>query len=301
MTDIPGYETFTKIEPLNKGWSSDKKYYIETVDGRRLLLRLADAQEHDRKKHEFEMMEKVAMLGILMSQPIGIGVCCGGTQVYQLLSWCDGEDAETIVPRLTEAEQYAHGVKAGVILKKIHTVDAQPASLDWGKSYSKKLDSYIEHYKNCGMTFSCDKLFFDYIEQNRYLIEGRFMPMCFTHGDFHVGNLIVSPEPENELQVIDFQRCGMSTPYHTFTSIMFSANVSPQFAAGQVDGYFGGDPPDDFWRYLALFLAAVNVHALPWSIKFGQDEIDFAYKMIDKILLWFDNFRNPVPTWYIKA
>lgn len=32
LHDIPGYDTFTKIEPLNKGWSPDKKYYIENKD-----------------------------------------------------------------------------------------------------------------------------------------------------------------------------------------------------------------------------------------------------------------------------
>ena len=28
MKDIKGYNTFTKIEPITKGWSDDKKYYI---------------------------------------------------------------------------------------------------------------------------------------------------------------------------------------------------------------------------------------------------------------------------------
>lgn len=39
MIDIPNYDTFIKIEPILKGWSSDKKYYVETKDEQRLLLR----------------------------------------------------------------------------------------------------------------------------------------------------------------------------------------------------------------------------------------------------------------------
>jgi len=50
MQDIKNYNTFTKIDPVNKGWSSDKKYYIETAEGRRLLLRVADISECDRKR-----------------------------------------------------------------------------------------------------------------------------------------------------------------------------------------------------------------------------------------------------------
>jgi len=37
MIDIPGYDTFIKIERITKGWSDDKKYYIETADGQRVL------------------------------------------------------------------------------------------------------------------------------------------------------------------------------------------------------------------------------------------------------------------------
>ncbi|MDR1021293.1 MAG: hypothetical protein LBL73_11090 [Synergistaceae bacterium] len=33
MTDILTYDTFSKIEPVAKGWSDDKKHYIEYADG----------------------------------------------------------------------------------------------------------------------------------------------------------------------------------------------------------------------------------------------------------------------------
>ncbi|MDR2530016.1 MAG: hypothetical protein LBC65_00555 [Oscillospiraceae bacterium] len=64
MHDIPQYATFTRIEPLNKGWSSDKKYRVETSDGQRLLLRVAHVTEHDRKRAEFDMLKRVAELDI---------------------------------------------------------------------------------------------------------------------------------------------------------------------------------------------------------------------------------------------
>lgn len=50
MQDIKDYHIFTKIESVNKGWSSDRKYYIETADDRRLLLRVEDISEYDRKR-----------------------------------------------------------------------------------------------------------------------------------------------------------------------------------------------------------------------------------------------------------
>jgi serine/threonine-protein kinase len=52
MNDIKGFDTFTKIEPIEKGLSNDKKYYIKIADGRRLLLRVSDISEFDSKKAE---------------------------------------------------------------------------------------------------------------------------------------------------------------------------------------------------------------------------------------------------------
>jgi len=124
MTDIKNYNTFVKIEPINKGWSSDKKYYIETKNGEKLLLRVADISEYERKKNEFEVIKRISKLGINMSQPIDFGVCDNGQNVYQLLTWCDGEEATIILPTLSEAEQYTMGFKAGKILKKIHTIES---------------------------------------------------------------------------------------------------------------------------------------------------------------------------------
>lgn len=50
MKEIPIYNTFAKIKPIEKGMSGDKKYYIETVDGKHLLLRIADFSVLNQKK-----------------------------------------------------------------------------------------------------------------------------------------------------------------------------------------------------------------------------------------------------------
>lgn len=34
---IKNFDTFKKIEPIKKGWSSDKKYFIETLNNEKLL------------------------------------------------------------------------------------------------------------------------------------------------------------------------------------------------------------------------------------------------------------------------
>ena len=298
MKDIPGYEAFTKIEPVTKGWSSDRKYTIETAEGRWLLLRVASIEEYNKKKTEFEMMGKVAALGIPMSQPVDFGVCDGGSSVYQLLSWCDGEDAETAVPRLAEAEQYALGIRAGQILKNMQALSSSSPSSAWAAACGEKHRRYLRNYRSCGMTVEGDTLLIRYVEEHQHLLENR--PMCFSHDDYHLGNLILSPG--NALYVIDFQKFRNVDPYHAMCGLIFTAQISPHFAAGQVRGYFGGEAPADFWESLALHMAAIALNFLPYKLSAGQgQEIGFAYRLINDVLLWFDNMRNPVPTWYNSA
>ncbi|MCL1848882.1 MAG: GrpB family protein [Clostridiales bacterium] len=82
------------FEPVEKGRSEDKKYYIETTKGQCMLLRITDVSDLDRKKAEYRMMERVFELGFITSQPFGFGLCNGGNSVYSLSDWLDREDAE---------------------------------------------------------------------------------------------------------------------------------------------------------------------------------------------------------------
>ena len=281
--------------PITKGWSGDQKFCVTAEDGQKYLLRVSDITAYERKKAEFEFMQNVAAAGVPMCEPVEFGSCEDG--VYLLLTWIDGKDLDAVLPNLPACEQYALGLRAGKILKQIHSVEALPDCAKWGADYGRNTDDKIAQYKSCGMRFQGDDLFLGFIEQSRPLLNRAF-PMCRTHGDFHVCNLMLSPQ--NKLRVIDFEKHGTSTPVHAFQSIKFSANISPQFATGQVHGYFEGEPPEDFWALFAFFMAATNIHALPWSMRFGQKEIDFAHELLATILRWHDDFRNPVPTWYIK-
>ena len=297
LTDIPAYSTFTKIKLLNKGWSSDKKFYIETADGQRLLLRVADIAEYGRKKAEYEMMQKVAALGVPMSQPVDFGVCDYGEKTYQLLTWCEGEDAETTLPMLTESEQYVLGLKSGEILRKIHSVPAPKRQEAWESRFNRKTSIKIHKYHECGLRFEGDEKIIAYMEQNRRLLANR--PQYYQHGDYHVGNMIISGK--DMISIIDWNRPDYGDPWEEFNRIVWSATVSPYFATGQLRGYFsGGEPPLEFFKLLAFYIASNTLSSIYWAIPFGQSEIDTMMKQTQDVLGWFDNMQNPMPTWYWK-
>ena len=95
---------YKRLEPIEKGWSSDKKYRAEN------------------RREMFEMTERGAALGIPMSRPLHFGTCAEGT--YSVYEWIDGEDLESVLADLPDGEQYRYGVEAGQILRKIHSIPA---------------------------------------------------------------------------------------------------------------------------------------------------------------------------------
>ena len=294
MRDVPDFKGFARIEPVDKGWSGDKKYFVCTNDGRHLLLRVAPAAEYERKKAEFEMMGRVAALGVPMSQPVDFGRCCEGESVYQLLTWCEGEDAEDALPRLAQDAQYALGAESGRILRKIHAIPAPEGQEDWAARFNRKTDVKIEKYRACGIRFDGDTQMIAYVEANRHLLQNR--PQCYQHGDYHVGNMIVGGD--GSLSIIDFNRNDFGDPWEEFNRIVWSAQAAPAFATGQLDGYFGGRLPEWFFGLLAFYISSNMLSSIYWAQPFGQDEVDTMLRQSQDVREWFDDMANPVPSWY---
>ncbi|MNN70102.1 hypothetical protein D3C81_1859340 [compost metagenome] len=80
---------------------------------------------------------------------------------------------------------------------------------------------------------------------------------------------------------------------------MWCAAVSPHFATGQLNGYFGVRPPELFFRLLAFYIATNAVSSIPWAMPFGEEEVAVMLQQAGQVLAWFDNMDNPVPTWYL--
>lgn len=291
MFDIPGAERLVSVEPIEKGWSEDKKYCVAKTDGTKYLLRITPITRYEVRKSLFAMLEQVAALDIPMCLPIKFGTCADG--VYSLQSWIDGEDLETVLPLLSETEQYVLGYKSGEILRKIHSIPAPDTQEEWAPRFNRKTNTKIQKYRECGVRFDGDNYVLDYIEKNRRLLEKR--PQCFQHGDYHAGNMMIE---RGELIIIDFDRYDFGDPWEEFNRIVWSAAISPRFATGQLRGYFGGEPPLEFFKLLAFYISSNTLSSIYWAIPFGQPQIDTMVKQSRDVLRWFCNMQNPIPNWY---
>ena len=257
--DISSSMNWASMEPVDKGWSTDKKYHIKTLSGEHLLLRLSSIEEYENKKKEFEIIEKYAKLGFRMSMPKEFGVCNGNQNTYMLLTWLEGCDLEAALPQLSENEQYRLGRQAGIILKKIHSVPLEEEDVPIKTKKEKKL-LQLAKYEESGLRIPDDEIAIRYVKENIDQIWKE--PPAYLHGDFHPGNLII--------------------PY----------------CIGQIDAYFDDSVPMDFWTANAVYVAQASLFSIKWAEKFGQQEIDGMVARAKRAFADFDGFKKIIPRWY---
>lgn len=294
--DIIYRNQWISVEEVNKGWSEDKKFHIKTKDNKNLLLRICDVSQYEKKKKEFEIIKELNKKSFNMSIAIDYGVCNGGKSVYSLYSWIDGDDAREKLNNLSKEKQYNLGIISGKYLKEIHGIPAPNHIENWEERFNKKIDRKIDNYKKCGMILENDDKIINYLEKNRELLKNR--PQCFQHGDYHIGNMIITYD--NELGIIDFNRFDYGDPWEEFNRIVWSAEISPEFSSGYINGYFDNNVPDEFFKLMLLYISSNQISTVAWAKSFGEKEIEVAINQTREIIKWYDYYRSYIPNWYME-
>lgn len=290
--NIKESDKWINIIPLNKGWSNDKKFIVTDNNFQKYLLRISSIELFEKKKNQFKLLEKVSKLDILSSKPISFGKL-NNNEIYMIMTYIEGEDAEEYIKKVTDIEAYNLGVKAGRILKELHKIEVPYEEINWNNKYQEKMQKKFKIAKECPRKIKDLDLLIDYIQKNLDLVKNR--PQLFTHGDYHVGNLIVN---NDEIGVIDFDKSQTADPYDDFKPFCWNVFISEYFETGLINGYFDNQIPQDFFPILALYAAEQLISHLPWAIQFGEKEIQIAYKVMNAIFDWYDDFNLVIPKWY---
>jgi len=99
----------------------------------------------------------------------------------------------------------------------------------------------------------------------------RGRPNRLQHDDFHPSNLVVA---------------------------YFSRNDSIPFSVGQIDGYFSGKIPEQFWRLYCLNNALIMLPTISWTLKVVPLQLE---PMLDRIRIVLEdhkNFEHVIPSWH---
>ncbi|MBE6088327.1 MAG: aminoglycoside phosphotransferase [Clostridium beijerinckii] len=294
FNDITISNTWMKIKKIEYGWSTDEKYYIEDNKNIKYLLRISNADTYEQKKREFEIIKKFNTLDFKMSRAIEFGYFNKHRNVYMLLSWIEGYPLEEKLNSLPEIEQYRLGLNSGQILNQIHGIPVEPQDVPFVNKISKKL-LQLQMYENSSVRISNDEIAIAFVKNNIDML-CKSSP-AYEHGDFHIGNLIYTPD--KTIGVIDFNRWECGDKYEEFYKIQsFNIEHSIAFSVGQIQGYFNGNPPIDFWKVHAVYVAHASLYSIKWAESFGQEEVNGMTKRCLQAFDHYDNFNLIIPKWY---
>lgn len=292
---------FVAAQPIEKGLSSDQKHRVTTADGAQYLLRVSPAADYPRKQAEYHMLTHMYAHGIPAPRPWELGLCDGGARVYSLVAWLEGADAESLLPGLSTARQYALGRQSGRLLRQIHAVPAPASAADtpgWPRRFAQRLGRWVAAYDSKPAVHSeTGRLLREYLLGHAGLLDGR--PQTCLHGDYNTENLLVSPS--GGLSVIDFNSYGspVGDPWWDLNNMAWSPTLHPHFQTGQLEGYFGGQPPEDFWPVFACYLAFDALAAL--TDPFELNGIEDGTPVVRAVLGWTDGLRRTLPRWYVPG
>lgn len=291
------FDKFKKIEEIAEGWSTDRKYYIESKDGQKLLLRTADIQLEKQKRLEYDRLKAISKADINMARPISFGTCNNGESVYMLLNWVEGIPLSIELKKMMPADQYSVGIQAGKMLWAIHNVAVKDKNIPSKEERIAHKLRKIKQYETSYVRVGDEEDTLAYVKDNIDKICNQ--PPVYRHGDFHSGNLIWTPE--GELGLIDFNRIDCGDRYEDFRQIQLQdSERSIPFATGVIDGYFDAQVPDEFWEVLSIYVAQTAMTAINWAERFGIEEIEAMQDKYHKAYKDYQGFKNKVPSWYEK-
>lgn len=280
-------------QPLTKGWSTDRKYKVQLEDGRFGLLRIAERPAYEAKQLEFQLVENLFGLGLPVAEPLSFWA--DDLSVYTLYEWVEGQDMNEVASSLSDAVLYDLGCQSGKFLRSLHALSIDQSLRDWNNYYQAKIDSKLEAYRTCSHSYPAGQAMIDFVQANRHLLEGR--PIAYHHGDFHTGNFLLGRD--GKLKILDFDRYDIGDPWEEFNRLIFTADLSPAFARGQVDSYFEGVIPEEFWRLLALYLTVNSLGALSWAKQVDPLQIPLMKEQADAVWTWYQGYSRLQPSWYL--
>ncbi|WP_306007816.1 aminoglycoside phosphotransferase family protein [Bacillus sp. MMSF_3353] len=282
------------IEEISKGFSPDKKYIVTTIDDEKYLLRIGDIQEYERRKIEFQILNEMVKRNVQAQRPIEIGIL-EEEGVYSIFSYIEGEDAKKLLPTYSPKEQYEIGIEAGKDLAKMHTYEAPKDILPWYERAMEKHRKYVEAYKTCGIKIKNDDKIIKFIDENGIYLKNR--PNRFQHDDFHLENIIV--RDAKYVGVVDFNGYDWGDPLHDFVKIaLFARDISIPYSIGQIEGYFNGGIPEEFWNLYAVYVGMTVFSSVVWSLRAAPHMLEDTLERLTIVLEDHKDFESLKPIWF---
>jgi serine/threonine-protein kinase len=297
-------KAYAVSKPIFRGFSKDKKFYVEDAEGNAFFLRTSDAYGYKNIEQEYKAISNYRSAGLSVLDVIKYGefdfLSQEGEGSYLLMEWVNGNTLFDSFATLSNNKQYEFGIKAANILRSLHYAGMPNDLIIKRRSCREIIDRKLELNAKYSLELTdIEKTLINYVEENINLEEHAAKDSILLHGDFQVHNIMLNAE--GKPVVIDFNRFRIGPIWDELSiSVKGSAKTSQDFVKGLLHGYFGKNVSEDDWRLISFYVALNEINLLSSMHTAHFHSYDNRMKSAGKVLAMFDNMRSPIPAWYVN-
>ncbi|OXZ31741.1 hypothetical protein [Finegoldia magna] len=194
---------------------------------------------------------------------------------------------QNLTDQISVEKQIQLGSEIGKILRKLHENSQINDDTTWSKIFNYKINNLIYNYSMTNFRGDKDYIVFDYIENNRYLIESRKLSNIYMFD-----NLECIYADENNLNFVSKNVSYMADSFFEFRKINEADEKNRIFYYSLLKSYFNGKIPRLFYRILAIYTI---LDILEPKLN-GENDVDLTGEF-DRILSIYNDFDCIIPVW----
>ena len=194
---------------------------------------------------------------------------------------------QNLTDQISIEKQIQLGSEIGKILRKLHENSQINDDTTWSKIFNYKINNLIYNYSMTNFRGDKDYIVFDYIENNRYLIESRKLSNIYLFD-----NLESIYADENNLNFASKNVSYMADSFFEFRKINEADEKNRIFYYSLLKSYFNGKIPRLFYRILAIYTI---LDILEPKLN-GENDVDLTGEF-DRILSIYNDFDCIIPVW----
>lgn len=194
---------------------------------------------------------------------------------------------QNLTDQISVEKQIQLGSEIGKILRKLHENSQINDDTTWSKIFNYKINNLIYNYSMTNFRGDKDYIVFDYIENNRYLIESRKLSNIYLFD-----NLESIYADENNLNFVSKNVSYMADSFFEFRKINEADEKNRIFYYSLLKSYFNGKIPRLFYRILAIYTI---LYILEPKLN-GENDVDLTGEF-DRILSIYNDFDCIIPVW----
>lgn len=194
---------------------------------------------------------------------------------------------QNLTDQISVEKQIQLGSEIGKILRKLHENSQINDDTTWLKIFNYKINNLIYNYSMTNFRGDKDYIVFDYIENNRYLIESRKLSNIYLFD-----NLESIYADENNLNFVSKNVSYMADSFFEFRKINEADEKNRIFYYSLLKSYFNGKIPRLFYRILAIYTI---LDILEPKLN-GENDVDLTGEF-DRILSIYNDFDCIIPVW----